>query len=183
MRRQPCTPMTDRRARGVMWAVMVVLVAACWPAPADAATRPRYTPGNTECSVVSFGDHGIGMATYFPAAYAINYTRRRDLQYVTTRSDLWRWDGYNWNLWGRGDDFVGLAADNQVVQAWTRPSDGDTELRDSRILFYFTSPGFYRVAQRITWRATRRVPGYTTHQWLKHYPGYGGGDDFCYIEA
>jgi hypothetical protein len=83
----------------------------------------------------------------------------------------------------RGDWYRTLTSDNNYAISFRNLRTNQIQLRDERLQWVLYENGPYRVAQQIVWHRNGAVPGYrSAYRWLKHYPGYQGGTDFCLIQ-
>jgi hypothetical protein len=128
------------------------------------------------------GSYGVGLPLAMPVVRAINATRYRDVQNVTVRTDLHKFNPATkqFELAARGDEFRGLAADDNYVVSFQNLRTGADQLVRERLLWQLTTNGFYRVAQYITWHRNGRVPSFTRKAWLFHSPG--PQNQFCFIQ-
>ena len=161
---------TTRRRIASVAATLAAGIAVLAPA-ASAQALPRHHLGNTECSVIEHSSYGVGLATYLPQVYAANATRRRDLQWVDVRTDLYEVQGTSWVKIVHGDTYRGLAADNNAVLSFQNLRTGARNLLHQRLQFILYRNGGYRVAQSIRWHRNGVVPANSTYRWVKHYPG------------
>jgi hypothetical protein len=141
-------------------ALMLGFVGMLTTGTADAAKRPYWEVGNTDCSVIEVTGYGVGLATYFPRVYAVNATRRRDKQFVSVRTDAYQWNGSSWVQFARGDTFRGFASDNNYVIPFFNTRTGDRSLVHERTQFILYTNGWYQVRQIVRWHRRGRVPGY-----------------------
>lgn len=158
---------------------MVVLGVLVASGTAQARHAPRWEVGNVECSVIEFTGYGIGLPTYLPRVYAWNMTRRRDLQRVATRSDLYQLVGGQFVLQAQGEVHRGLAADNNYVVSWRNDRTGAQRTIHDRLQWILYTNGFYRVQQHVWWYPTRSLRGYHVHRRLFHTPS--ADSSWCFI--
>jgi hypothetical protein len=170
-----------RLARLALAAGLCAAPALAAAAPADAAIL-RYSFGNVGCTMIEHNGYGVGLPTYMPVVRAVDATRRRDVQSVSVRTDLYKLNlaTDRLELVARGDIFDGLAADNNYVVSFRNRRTGATQFVREQLQWVLYTNGFYRVAQYITWHRNGRVPGLSRSRWLYHSPGYLDGK-YCFV--
>lgn len=162
-----------------------IAVALLAEAATAEAAPPRFKLGDTDCGIHELsGVGGIGLATDLPRVYAADVTRRRDLQYVRVRTDLYHHNGSRWVQVVKGDVYKALASDNNYVISFRNTRTGEYMLfPNERLQFVLKTSGAFAVSQQIVWDRNRRVRRRykTGFRWVQHSPRAPNGGNYCWI--
>lgn len=157
-------------------AVTVAALGIAGPASAGGTTAP-HRAGRIACG--TFPGRHIEVGD--PKMHAVDTTDSVDRQWVSYKPVVFRWDGEEWLYYATDGWMKGRAKDNAKPRSWF--DEGTQEHLSPIARAINVEAGYYKVALRYRWHATKHVGGGSDYRWVPHYTNPDGttSDDYCTI--